>query len=831
MRNIDILDLNGEWSVRQLDTADPVHVTGHVPGVVHHDLLREGRVENPFYRLREIEQSWVEEATWEYTRTFDLSEEYLAHRHVVLRCDGLDTIADVFVNGEKIASTDNMFIGWRWDVRHCLRVGQNTLRVVFHPVRPVMDERAAAYWHGLLGTQHAPWHAVNRHFVRKSHTHGGWDWGPCFLTPGIWRDIALECYDGPRLLNLTHWQEHRDGGVQLHVTAWLDAGERAEGNLIVDIAGASAEVPFVTAGGETRVDAELGVEDPELWWPAGYGGQPLYTLTATLSSADETQQLRQRIGFRSCEVVRRPDETGESFAFQINGVPMFAKGSNWIPSDSFDSRLSDEQVRWELESAVNAHHNMIRIWGGGIYERDRFYEICDELGLMVWQDFMFACNLYPTTEAFLESVRVEVRQQVRRLMHHPSIALWCGNNECEAALNGRKYDPVTGEDRERTCVAEYDQLYVQTIAPIVAEEDPARLYWPSSPSNGIRRFGDTADRSRGDVHYWQVWHGDQPFSNYLEVEPRFSSEFGFQSFAAPELLNKVTLPQDRNITTPVMEHFQRSGAGNQKILNHLSRHFRVPAGWEDTLYMSQVLQALSMKVACEHWRRIKPHNMGTLIWQLNDIWPGASWSSMDWEGRWKMLHYAERKFFAPVLVSAVEKDGAVDVWATSDVNRPLDGKLEIRLQGLDGTTHFEQDTQVNLAPLESKRLFTFVPGDVQGGRWPRTRTVLRMALSCGEYSSENTHFFVPAKALELQKPVISRHLRERDDEVELALESDTLVPYVWIRHGDVQGTWSDNGMHLFAGESRTLHFTPRGSYDCSDLEEALVIQHLYQAGW
>jgi beta-mannosidase len=798
------INLNGKWQIRELNGRH-TQLTGTVPGVVHADLIRQRRVPDPFYRSNELDQQWIGDATWEYRREFTMQAADLQREHVILCCDGLDTLADVFVNDRRIASTDNMFIAWRWDVKRWLLPGRNTMRVVFQPVRPEMERRAKAHPHLPPGSGHAPWHPKRRAFIRKSHTHGGWDWGPCFLTPGIWRDIGVECYDGPRLRNVTHRQEHRRGNVELTLTAFL------EGN-------GPATVRFTVAGqtvekrGKNQITAKLVVRRPQLWWPNGYGGQTLYPLVVTLGD----QRLEQRIGFRELELVREPDKAGESFYFRVNGVPVFTKGNNWIPSDSFDCRLTDDQIRWELESAVKAHNNMLRVWGGGIYERENFYRMCDELGLLIWQDFMFACNLYPTSEKFLESVRLEARHQVRRLQHHACLAMWCGNNENEQAL-GWHQNALAKAGRDRTSVAEYDQLYVQTIYPIVSAEDPTRTFWPSSPSNGIRVYGEPNDQHRGDTHYWEVWHGGKPFTAYLEVKPRFSSEFGFQSFAAPELFNEFMLPEDRNLTSPVAEYHQRSGIGNPAILNHISRHFRIPVGWENTVYLTQALQAVSIKVACEHWRRIKPHNMGTLIWQLNDIWPAASWSSLDCTGRWKMLHYFERKFYAPLLVSCVAAGDAVEIWGTSDIPAPLSGRLELTLEDFNGKVLDRQRKPVALGKLASRKLATYRLANKELA----DQVMLRVRLVCGRHVSTNEHLFVPAKALQLQKPRLIYRLRGN----KLTIRSNTFTPFVWIRHGKVQGVWSDNGMHLFAGESRTLTFTPRGEA----LPGALQIHDLYSA--
>ncbi len=825
------ITLNGEWRIRQVDGVKPgaqaLELNGTVPGVVHADLVRLELVEDPFVRRNEVDQQWVGDATWAYSRTFDMDAEALAREQVLLCCDGLDTMAEVFVNDTQVASTDNMFIAWRWDVKKLLREGENEINVVFAPVRAEMDKRAADSWLP-QGGGHAPWHPRQRHHVRKSHTHGGWDWGPCFLTPGIWRDIRIEAYDGLRLLYVTHQQEHADDGlVAVTCSAIIEAAQPGEATCVFQLAGQTHTVEADLIAGENRVQARIEVVKPELWWPNGYGVQKLYTLTAEMRARGDLQVIEHQIGFRRCEVIQEPDEIGTSFYFKVNGVPIFAKGSNWIPSDSFDCRLTDAQIRWELESAVAAHQNMIRVWGGGLYERDAFYSLCDELGLLVWQDFMFACNTYPVHRAFLDSVAVEARQNVRRLMNHPSIALWCGNNECEQAVNWRHR-----ENEPTRAYVEYDELYVQTIYPVVAEEDPARLFWTSSPCSGMRKYGDPQDQRYGDVHYWGVWHGGQPFEAYWDVVPRFSSEFGFQSFAAPELLDKYTIPEDRNITSPVLEHYQRCGGGNQKVLNQISRYFRVPVGWESTLYMSQVLQALSIRVACEHWRRCRPTTMGALIWQLNDIWPAASWASLDVEGRWKMLHYFACKFFAPLLVSCVDKDGKVAIWSSSDLTEAASGMLRMQLHTMDGETVWSHETRTDIAPLASEVLYTFDPADVDGFEALKDKVVLIVRLQAGDQVSENEHVFIHPKHLAMRKPDLRWELGEDQGKLTMTLRSDTFTPYVWIRHGDLHGVWSDNGMHLYPGQDVKVTFAPRNeAVSLAAMKEQVKVHDLYSAGF
>jgi beta-mannosidase len=820
------LSLSGIWTIRQLK--GKISLTGQVPGVVHHELIKKKLVEDPYFADNESKQQWVGGSTWEYSRSFNLSRAQARKRSVVLNCEGLDTLADIFINGKKIASTDNMFLRHRFDVKRAVRPGKNEIRIIFRPAQPEMDRRAKKWFLDLKRDGALPWHPKNRMFLRKSQCHSGWDWGPCFLTQGIYKDIFIECKNGAAIQYVSNTQAHSRNRVLVKPKVILDAAAASTALIEFSMGSVKTVRKVHLTKGENVVTAALVVKNPELWWPNGYGKQELTALRVAVKSEGETDSLVQQIGLRDLKLVTEKDKAGETFYFKVNGVAVFCKGSNWIPSDIFDSRLTDEQLEWELSSAAQAHHNMIRVWGGGLYERDSFYALCDKLGILVWQDFMFACALYPTNDAFLKSVEAEVRHQVRRLQHHPAIALWCGNNENEQCLQWQTRDDSKAIT---THVAQYDRLYLKTIYPVVKAEDPGRRFWPSSPSNGIDRYGEPNDQHWGDTHYWRVWHGECDFTEYQKVKPRFNSEFGFQSFSSPETMETVTSPENRNICSPVFEYHQRSGVGNQKILNHISRLFRVPTTYDGMLYVSQALQAHSIKTAVEHWRRIKPHNMGTLYWQLNDIWPVASWSSLEFDGRWKMLHYASRKFFAPLLVSSLENKGNVEIWATSDINETLSGILTVRLMDFDGKIFSSTRKKIALPKLGSRKVFSLPLKKLAAGEEEKADRFLHFTLETNGGKSENHHFFLPFKKLRLHKPVIRLKLRQRKNGLfAVTLTSSTLAPFVWIRTGKTMGVFSDNGMPLLPKKQAILLFRPRRPVKKSALKTGLRVHEIYNSG-
>lgn len=664
----------------------------------------------------------------------------------------------------------------------------------------------------------------HHNFVRKSGTHFGWDWGPYLFPAGIWRPIRVEGFSEARINYVTVAQRRQpNGDFELDVKVFLESPAEASGTLEVSVAGAHAMQDVSLSRGENRVKLTLRVERPELWWPAGYGRSHLYDLDVAFTGRKgERCSRRLKIGFRQLELVREPDQKGESFFFRVNGLPLYAKGANWIPADSFDARNTPERLANLLKSACDAHMNMLRVWGGGIYESDRFYELCDELGILVWQEFMFACALYPADEEFLANVEAEARHQVRRLAHHPCIALWSGNNECEQGLNWFA-EAKANHDRY---VIDYNRLYIDTLWRVVREEDPSRPYWPSSPSNGIQVWGDPNDQTRGDTHYWDVWHGGKPFSEYLKVCPRFSSEFGFQSFPSVESLRRVLDEGDFNVTHPMMEYRQRSGNGNVRIIEHISHWFRMPEGFESFVYVSQTLQALSIKTAVEHWRRLKPLCMGTLYWQINDIWEGPSWSSLEYDGRWKMLHYFAARFFAPVLASAYEADGRVAIWITSDLPRPISGRLNVELWSWEGKQLRAWSTDFSAPELASLKAWECPATELLGDS-KREDCFLIFDASWDGGRSENFHLLAPPKAAELRDPQISAEvLQKQGDRIPVRLSCKAPAPFVFLSAGELKGRWSDNGIFLLPRRPIELTFICWEEATSERLRSALKITSL-----
>ena len=810
------IDLSGAWNLR--NATGSLSVPAVVPGDTHSALLAAGKIEDPYWSANELKVQQLAREDWIYEREVNVPSSLLEEDSVFLELEGVDTIARILVNGRVLGRTRNAFVRYRFEAKALLVPGRNTIRIeIASPENAAAREAKRLPYP--IPHQFYPVQSPHRNLVRKVQCHAGWDWGVCLMVSGI--ESARLAGTSPGRIEAVQIIQHHakanrgwPGPVTLEISCEVLSPKGGRTDFIVEIEGKTHAVACLLQPGLNFLKKRLEIPRPRLWWPNGQGAQPLYPVTIR-AAGDE---VRKRIGLRTIEVVNREDKGGLSFEFVVNGRPIFAKGANWIPADALPQRVTRAGLDQLLSSAAVANMNMIRIWGGGRYERDDFYDLCDEKGLLVWQDFMFACALYPATPDFLDNVRAEAEWQVRRLRDRACLALWCGNNEDIGSL---RLFPESQANRDRYLV-DYDRLNEGVLGEAVRTLDPQRLFWPSSPCGGPGDYSDCwHDDSRGDMHFWNVWHEGKPFEAYLEIKPRFCSEFGYQSFPSLASVRRYAPPGEWNISAPAMEHHQRNPGGNTRIAENMTRYFRFPEGFENFLYLSQVQQGLAIKTAVEHFRRLRPVCMGALYWQLNDTWPVASWSSLEYGGKWKALHYMARRFFAPLLVTAVRaENGSVEIWADYDapVYRPTAARVRVRVIDFDGRTLKTVKFRAQLRSPASRRWRVFAPGLLEMA--DPTRCFIAVDVSAREHSAANELFLVPYKSCVPEKPKIDFSVRKKGDGVfEVKLRTDRPAFFVTLDPDEVEGEFDDNVITLLPGEARTLTFTARAG-------KALTVQKL-----
>jgi beta-mannosidase len=819
-----VIPINTGWRFREAGK-DSWH-TATVPGCVHTDLLTHNLIDDPFYRDNEQKQQWIGKTDWEYETHFTVAREILQREHIELVFQGLDTYADVYLNETLVLNADNMFRTWRVDCKRALKIGDNTLRVHFRsPINEILPLMAKIKYQlpapNDQGEKTSP-------YTRKAPYQYGWDWGPRFVTSGIWRPVFLEAWSQARVTDLQIvTKQITPAAASLTATVEIEADRSGKATLVLrnlTNRTVAAEKAISLNEGINRIALDFIIAHPQLWWPNGLGAHPLYSLRAQLLIEGKLiDQKNTRTGVRSLELRQQPDESGKSFTFFINGIPVFAKGANWIPADSFPTRITKEKYRQLVGSARDANMNMLRVWGGGIYESDDFYDASDEMGILVWQEFMFACSMYPANPEFLDNVRHEAIDNVTRLRNHPSIVIWCGNNEIETGWQhwGWKQTlPASLWD-------DYKKIFHGVLAEVTAALDPSRPYWPSSPSSNLE---DDPDSQRmGDVHYWQVWHAAAPFSEYEKQHPRFMSEYGFQSFPQIDTIKTYTLPSERDIQSPVMLAHQRHPRGNQLIREYMLREYPQPKDFESFLYVSQVLQADGIRTGAEHLRRIMPHNMGSLYWQIDDCWPVASWSSIDYYGRWKALQYYARHFYTNLLISPHVEDGRLKFYVVSDQTKAAPAKINVALMDFDGRALKSLDREVMIAPLASRSYFDLSLSDLFQGTDAKDSFVYCELLVDGKIASAHDYFFAPFKELRLPKPAIRFEVALTRGGFRVTLNSDKFARAVYLSVPDHDGSFSDNYFDLVPGRQVIVEYHSRAPLSLKDFRERLNLRSMVDA--
>ena len=782
--------LNGTWQLsaahRSFESVDM-----QIPGTVLSGLLAAGKIKDPFYRTNEDATRALFWKDYVFTRTFDVDEELFAQQHIVLVCEGLDTLAEISINGTFLAKTDNMHRTWKFQAKELLHPGKNEIQIVFRSVLRFIEDYP---YEAHKKINYIPCGSMKgNQLLRKAHSMFGWDWGPQTIDAGIFRDIYLQGYSHARIEDIRIHQQHaKNVSVQTSITL----SESVPGQkLCVELLEDGADKPLQTKLCKTNADGvaavDFMIENPKLWWPNDYGDQPLYIVRTTLLDEDGTRLecITKRIGLRTLTISQEKDEWGNEFAFCVNGVKIFTRGGNYIPDDCLYTRITEKKLDYILESCRRAHFNCVRVWGGGYYPSDAFYDLCDEKGLIVWQDLMYACNVYDVTDAFAENCRQETYDNVSRLRHHASLGLWCGNNEIESA-----WDHWGDFQKETPYLrADYIRLFEEVLPKAVQEADGETFYWHSSPSSG-GCFDNPDDANRGDTHYWDVWHGQKPFTDYRKYFFRFCSEFGFQSFPCAKTVNSFTLEDDRNIFSHVMESHQKNDAANGKMLYYLSENLRYPKDLTHLLYASQVLQGMAIKYGVDHWRRNRGRCMGTLYWQINDDWPAPSWSSIDYFGRWKALHYMAQKFYAPHALSMTLEDHRCHVYFSNESFETTEYSLTLSIRDLSGNVLETYETKGN-SPAFSAIETAVV--DICSWEDQKDDVFLEAVLHTkNQKVLKDVETLVPYKYLNLKNPVISTEAEETNDAFILHISSDCFAPFVALDFDDADVIFSDNFFHL-----------------------------------
>ncbi|ESU21114.1 beta-mannosidase [Flavobacterium enshiense DK69] len=780
----------GDWKFRK--KGDAKWSQASVPGTVHTDLFRNKMIPDPFFGVNEKELQWIENEDWEYETSFAVSAKDLENENIELQFDGLDTYAEVVLNGKSILKADNMFRTWKVEVKKYLKLGENKLRVVFDSAVKKEKKAAKKLSYTLPGDE--------KIFTRKAQYQYGWDWGPRFVTAGIWKKVQLHFWNSVTIENIKYEQKAlTDEKAELIFDVVVNSQNTANYQLKIN----EKSVPFQLKKGKNNLKIGYEIRNPKRWWSNGLGEAYLYPFAVSLS--DGTIVLANKelnIGLRTIELVQEKDNLGKSFYFKLNGVPVFMKGANYIPPDSFLPKTKDSVYKSIVKNAVDTNMNMLRVWGGGVYADDAFYDECDKNGILVWQDFMFACAMYPGDKAFLENVKKEVVDNVNRLQNHPSLAIWCGNNENDEGWHNwgwQKQYKYSKKDSTRIW-NDYKKLFHElipkTLDSLLSKEK--NLYWPSSPSIG---WGRKESLLQGDSHYWGVWWGMEPFEIYKKKVGRFMSEYGFQGMPDVKTFKSFANESDLNLASQAVKNHQKHPTGYQTIQTYMERDYKVPKKFEDYVYVSQLLQAEGMKTAIETHRRAKPYCMGSLYWQLNDCWPVTSWSSVDYFGNGKAFHYQSKRSFEQILISVTEEDNQYKLYVINDELTPKKGKLQLELVDFKGTVLWKSSSEIQVEENTSKVYYAIAKNEFSMFNPKQSVLSAKLVLPDTDVKSVLFYFEKP-KDLELQQPKIKIVYT---DENTMEVTTDVLAKNVFLSSD--KGNFSDNYFDLLPHERKVIKMT------------------------
>ncbi len=814
-QNKEIRSLSDNWEFSRV--GDKVWYPAVVPGTVHTDLMQNNLIPDPFIGFNEDSVQWIEDKDWEYKMSFVMSLKDLAYNNIELAFEGLDTYADVYLNDSLLLQADNMFIAWDKNCKKYLKEGKNDLRIYFRsPVKTGMDKLRKLDYNLIATNEQAPADKKTNVFTRKAPFHYGWDWGPRLVTSGIWRPVNLRSWNDV-IIRDVHLIQQNFSPDECSYQAGLEIQSSEGGQYEVSILADGTEMastPVDLKKGMNSVDLELNFEHPELWWSNGLGKAKLYDVEARIVKSGTTLDAKSvELGIRKIELVQEVDSVGRSFFFRLNGIPVFMKGSNYIPGDIFIPSVTPEKYERVVREAADANMNMLRVWGGAIYENDIFYDLCDRYGILVWQDFMFACALQPGDSAHLENIRKEAVYNVKRLRNHPCMALWCGNNENLIAWHNWGWqDKYTSEQRDFLWKT-YTEIFYSILPEAVKDYDPALSYWASSPQS----FGDTLpDGKSGDEHDWSVWFASSDFKDYGNHSTRFVSEYGLQSFPQMSTLEYFAKPEDMTMFSKVLDHRQRCRMdwmepgfnGNDLQLRYIKRYLPEPGNFEDFVYLSQISHQLAMKEAIEAHRRMMPVCMGSLYWQINDCWPTISWASVDYFGNWKAPHYQARRSFERIILAPELKENKIELYVVSDDTANIDAILQLQWLSTEGTIVGKTDSHnIRIQANTSTLLATVGIPEKECNRPSDATYLIARIVRENNVITEKLIPFCKPKEEKLRHADIRSTVTKTETGYKIVLGTTIPARFVRLELPGMQGSFSDNYFNLLPGSDKTIDFT------------------------
>ena len=837
---MEYFSLDGKWQL--INHQYSIKIPVKIPGSVFEALIEQKIIEDPFYGLNEYKVKWVYESNWQYETKFDLLPNFTEKENVILRFNGLDTFAQVYLNKNLLGNTENMFVAYNFNIKSILKEKGNFLVVKFKS--PTVKARDVIKKHNInLNTGYAALPGIP--YLRKAQYSFGWDWGPKLPDMGVWKSVELFAYNNLKIDSVYPYSifNYNKDFIQINNQDYIPSKKIASIKLYIIIKiesnlenlsdlGYKINVKITSPNGEIlteeipvenlNVKVELNIENPYLWWTHDLGIPNLYEIKTSIFNEILIDKCTQKFGLRDIQLITNKDKWGETFYFTLNGIPIFAKGANWIPIDSFIPRGKRlDLYENNLKCAKDANMNMIRVWGGGIYENDYFYDLCDKLGILVWQDFPFACSIYPDYEDFFKIIKEEAIQNIKRLRHHPSLALWCGNNEIEWLWNmySKSCDIIEDPDILIKYKNGYINLFEVILPDLIKELDPLRAYWPSSPSNGFVGLNvgisDSNSPNHGDSHFWAVWHGGKPFSAYRKFNSRFISEFGFESFPSIKTIKSFCPPEQLKFNTPILENHQKNSAGNTKIMRYTKRRFLIPEDFEKQTILSQIAQAEAIEYGVEHWRqnRNEFHCMGALYWQLNDCWPVASWSSLDYYGRWKALHYFAKRFYHPIFVSVKEEKNSVSFWVSNDKTKSVNTRLNWKIYDSNNNILKKGIFKSIIEPFSSKMLGIIDVSDINKTKKDLQNHIIFYSLE--EKDNNNIihrgfRLFDAPKSFPLKDPELELNFQENEKnefeilEIKICIKTNQIALYVFINADTLDFIASDNYFSMEPGETRVI---------------------------